>query len=78
MSRPDKSENEKDNVGASAADGAARELPASAKRALAEAEARRLAWDAAAQSAPKEVGGSNGLDPARYGDWEKGGIASDF
>jgi hypothetical protein len=78
MSRFDASENEKDNIGASAADGAARELPAAAKRALAEAEARRSARDAAAQSAPKEVGGSDGPDPVRYGDWEKSGIASDF
>lgn len=27
---------------------------------------------------PKEVGGRPGLDPVRYGDWEKGGIAVDF
>jgi hypothetical protein len=27
---------------------------------------------------PKEVGGSAGPEPTRYGDWEKGGIASDF
>lgn len=26
----------------------------------------------------KEVGGRAGLDPVRYGDWEKGGIAVDF
>ena len=26
----------------------------------------------------KEVGGSEGLEPTRYGDWEKKGIASDF
>lgn len=29
------------------------------------------------KSAP-EVGGPKGPDPIRYGDWEKGGIASDF
>ena len=27
---------------------------------------------------PKEVGGSEGPEPTRYGDWEKKGIASDF
>jgi len=27
---------------------------------------------------PKEVGGRDGPDPVRYGDWEKGGIAVDF
>lgn len=25
-----------------------------------------------------EIGGRNGLDPVRYGDWEKCGIAVDF
>ncbi len=25
-----------------------------------------------------EVGGRTGLDPVRYGDWEKGGVAVDF
>ena len=27
---------------------------------------------------PKEVGGRNGPEPIRYGDWENRGIASDF
>ncbi len=27
---------------------------------------------------PKEVGGREGPDPVRYGDWENNGIASDF
>ena len=52
------------------------DLPPPAKRALAEAEARRLAQ--AEINAPKELGGRKGLDPARYGDWEKKGIAIDF
>lgn len=26
----------------------------------------------------REVGGRDGPDPVRYGDWEKGGIAVDF
>ena len=26
----------------------------------------------------KEIGGRNGPEPTRYGDWEKGGIAVDF
>jgi hypothetical protein len=55
-----------------------RELPAAAQRALAEAEARRRAADAAAAKKEREVGGRDGPDPARYGDWEKGGIISDF
>ncbi len=54
------------------------ELPAAAQRALAEAEARRHAIDAASAMAPNEKGGRGGLEPVRYGDWEKKGIAIDF
>lgn len=57
---------------------APRVLSAAAKRALAEAEARRAAAAEKAANAPKEIGGASGPDPVRYGDWEKGGIASDF
>lgn len=53
-------------------------LTDAAKRALAEAEARRAKQDAVQAGKPKEVGGRKGPDPARYGDWEKGGILSDF
>ena len=51
-------------------------LPA-AQRALAEAEERRKAA-AAAESLPPELGGRNGPEPVRYGDWEKKGLAIDF
>lgn len=53
-----------------------RPLSEAARRALAEAEARRKAEKAA--TAPEERGGRGGLDPARYGDWEVKGLASDF
>ena len=53
-----------------------RPLSPAAQRALDEAEARRKA-EKAKQPQP-EVGGRDGPDPARYGDWEKGGIVSDF
>ncbi|MCB1387503.1 MAG: DUF1674 domain-containing protein [Nitratireductor sp.] len=53
------------------------DLPGAARRALAEAEARRRQADAA-KAAPREVNGRAGPDPARYGDWEKKGIAVDF
>jgi hypothetical protein len=55
-------------------------LTPEARRALAEAEERRRLADAkrAANPPPKEIGGREGPDPTRYGDWEKGGIASDF
>lgn len=46
-----------------------------AQRALKEAEIRRAA---ATKSLKKEIGGRDGPDPARYGDWEVKGIASDF
>jgi hypothetical protein len=39
--------------------------------------ARRKAADAAA-ARPKELGGRDGPEPTRFGDWEKGGIVSDF
>jgi hypothetical protein len=56
-----------------------RTLTPEAQRALAEAEARRKqAAEKADPQAPKEIGGQAGPDPARYGDWEKGGIVSDF
>jgi len=47
-----------------------------AKRALEEAEARRAA--AIDPVLPKETGRRKGLEPTRYGDWEKKGIVSDF
>jgi hypothetical protein len=55
----------------------ARKLTPEAERALAEAAERRKA-QAAAGPPSKEVGGRNGPDPTRYGDWEVKGIASDF
>ena len=57
-------------------DNDAPELPEAAKRALAEAEARRK--QAAKVDHPKELGGRDGPDPVRFGDWEKKGIAVDF
>ncbi len=53
-----------------------KDLPDAAKRALAEAEARRRA--AKSIDLPNEVGGRDGPEPVRYGDWEKKGLAVDF
>lgn len=50
--------------------------PAIAKRALAEADARKTAGGAL--DLPPERGGPRGPEPVRYGDWEKKGIAIDF
>jgi hypothetical protein len=54
-----------------------RPLPPAAERALAEAAARRAERDRLANQT-KESGGRGGLDPTRYGDWEKDGLISDF
>ena len=53
-------------------------LSEAAKRALAEAKARRAEIDAKGAFAPKEEGGRGGLEPVRYGDWEIKGLTSDF
>ena len=53
-------------------------LPAAAERALAEAAERRAAREASKTDRPVEHNGRPGPDPARYGDWENKGIASDF
>ncbi|WP_089173246.1 succinate dehydrogenase assembly factor 4 [Bosea sp. AS-1] len=55
-------------------------LSPAAKRALAEAEARRAAIDAHATevAGQRELNGRGGLEPVRYDDWEVKGIASDF
>jgi hypothetical protein len=65
------------------ADGSRREpnraaLSPAAQRALAEAEARRAEINRKTAEQPKELNGRGGPDPARYGDWEVKGIASDF
>jgi hypothetical protein len=57
---------------------AGKPLTPTAKRALAEAEARRQAAEANAASRAKEFQGPKGPEPTRYGDWERKGIASDF
>jgi hypothetical protein len=57
---------------------AERALSPAAERALAEAAARREAAEQAEKARPVEIGGRNGPEPTRYGDWEKGGIVSDF
>lgn len=63
--------------GPALADSAGKPLSPAAQRALAEAEARRKAAEAAA-ALPEELGGPKGPEPTRYGDWEKKGIAHDF
>jgi hypothetical protein len=68
--RENELENEADNL--------RRELPEAAKRAVAEAAARREQAEELAAQSPKEINGRKGPDPARYGDWERKGIAIDF
>lgn len=50
-------------------------LAPAARRALEEASARRKARR---EARPRELGGREGPEPTRYGDWENKGIASDF
>lgn len=54
------------------------DLPEVAKRALAEAQERRRKAESDAANMPVELGGRDGPEPVRYGDWEKKGLAIDF
>ena len=51
-------------------------LSAVAKRSLSEAEERKK--QEKKKLIPTELGGRDGPEPTRYGDWEKKGIVSDF
>jgi len=51
-------------------------LSAAAKRSLSEAEERKK--QEKKKFIPTELGGRDGPEPTRYGDWEKKGIVSDF
>lgn len=55
-------------------------LSAAARRALQEAAERRekALNQQATTNLPEELGGRNGPEPARYGDWELKGRAIDF
>jgi hypothetical protein len=68
----------KDESPENAAGAPAKRLSPAARRALAEAEARRAKYLAKEAAAPAEHGGRGGKDPARYGDWEVKGKAVDF
>ena len=51
-------------------------LSDAARRALQEAAERRAAIEVASETG--ELGGPSGLEPTRYGDWERKGMAIDF
>lgn len=57
-------------------------LSPEAQRALAEADARRAEQEQAEQELESkretEKGGPKTIEPTRYGDWERKGIAYDF
>ena len=53
-----------------------KKLSEEALRALNEANIRRE--KAQKNTLPKELGGRDGPEPVRFGDWEKKGIAVDF
>ncbi len=71
-------EESKDSKTKGARDGPGKALPPAAQRALAEAEERRRLAALTPRSRPREINGRDGPEPARYGDWEVKGIASDF
>jgi hypothetical protein len=50
--------------------------PAESDASEAESSHDNTASDAAER--PREIGGRGGLDPTRYGDWEKAGRCIDF
>ena len=54
------------------------EISLAAKRALAEAQERRLKAAETQTVLPTELGGRDGPEPVRYGDWERKGLAIDF
>ena len=51
-------------------------LAAAAERALTEAITRKK--KSKSQDRPNELGGRDGPEPVRFGDWERKGIAVDF
>lgn len=72
------------NNASESADPERKPLSPAAQRALTEAAERRAQAEREAkaqgneQGTPTEVNGPKGLEPTRYGDWERKGIASDF
>jgi hypothetical protein len=59
-------------------DRSGKKLSPAAERALKEAAGRRAEADRKAEKKAKEIGGPEGPEPTRYGDWEKKGLTSDF
>ncbi|HEY6633971.1 MAG TPA: DUF1674 domain-containing protein [Rhizobiaceae bacterium] len=66
------------STAAEAGESPRKELTPAARRALAEAEARRQATRDKEATQPREIGGRGGKEPVRYGDWEVKGLATDF
>lgn len=79
MSSEKNSETTSQSIGDAEKDAAPEKvLSPAAQRALAEAEERRVQAEKEAAEKPFEDGGPAGLEPTRYGDWERKGIVSDF
>lgn len=53
-----------------------RKLAEAAERALLEAQERKK--QVKSQDLPTELGGRDGPEPTRFGDWEKDGVVTDF
>jgi hypothetical protein len=65
-----------DNIPDTIQDDIVARIAEAGRRAAAEAETRRQQQSGA--QLPPELGGPKGLEPTRYGDWERKGIISDF
>jgi hypothetical protein len=53
-------------------------LAPAAQRALEEAAKRNDKRSETVHALPTEQGGPKGLEPTRFGDWERGGVIRDF
>jgi hypothetical protein len=52
--------------------------PVAKPAAAAGDDAAQASKDASKLPRPREIGGPSGLEPTRYGDWERNGRVSDF
>ena len=74
--------NQNEEIGIGSNAGLGNEPGSDARRAAErKAEDAGRKWRAKAEAngdLPREIGGPKGLEPTRYGDWEKAGRCSDF
>lgn len=74
----DRKQNDESGPGGTAPEGNGVDARRKADRAAEEAGRRAREEAAARGEPPEETGGPEGLEPTRYGDWEKAGRCTDF